>query len=367
MRARRYVRRDHTRRSMQNGTAPTTRKHSQAPMVGREVMPTSPVKPRALGKGAQVAFVAPSRPVTPDSLATASTIIGEWGLIGTNRHLVPGGRGYLAGETDTARAAKITEALCDPDTDAIWCARGGYGAGRLLPLIDWERVRRIARPKLFTGYSDITALHLAIAHELGWITLHGPVAALLKADGPAISRDSLRRVWTATEPLGILPVPDESDGWQGQTRVTRTGIATGRLTGGNLALVASLVGTPWALQGDGKLIILEDVDEAPYRIDRMLIQLRQAGTFDGCRGIVFGSSPTCETVKDSPSSLTLFDVLDELLGDLGIPVVYGWPIGHTDHQWTLPLGAMATLSVEGDGQSSTLRIDESATMDERGG
>ncbi|NBX47441.1 MAG: hypothetical protein EBT22_09685 [Chloroflexi bacterium] len=160
MRARRYVRRDHTRRSMQNGTAPTTRKHSQAPMVGREVMPTSPVKPRALGKGAQVAFVAPSRPVTPDSLATASTIIGEWGLIGTNRHLVPGGRGYLAGETDTARAAKITEALCDPETDAIWCARGGYGAGRLLPLIDWERVRRIARPKLFTGYSDITALHL---------------------------------------------------------------------------------------------------------------------------------------------------------------------------------------------------------------
>ena len=130
-------------------------------------MPTSPVKPRALGKGAQVAFVAPSRPVTPDSLATASTIIGEWGMIGTNRHLVPGGRGYLAGETDTARAAKITEALCDPDTDAIWCARGGYGAGRLLPLIDWERVRRIARPKLFTGYSDITALHLAIAHELG--------------------------------------------------------------------------------------------------------------------------------------------------------------------------------------------------------
>jgi muramoyltetrapeptide carboxypeptidase len=294
-------------------------------------------------------------------------MIGEWGLIGTNRHLVSGGRGYLAGETDTARAAKITEALCDPDTDAIWCARGGYGAGRLLPLIDWERARRMARPKLFTGYSDITALHLAIAHELGWITLHGPVAALLKADGPAISRDSLRRVWTDTEPLGILPVPDESDGWQGQTRVTRTGIATGRLTGGNLALVASLVGTPWALQGDGKLIILEDVDEAPYRIDRMLIQLRQAGTFDRCRGIVFGSSPTCETVKDSRPSLTLFDVLDELLGDLGIPVVYGWPIGHTDHQWTLPLGAMATLSVEGDGQSSTLRIDESATMDERGG
>jgi muramoyltetrapeptide carboxypeptidase len=193
------------------------------------------------------------------------------------------------------------------------------------------------------------------------------VAALLKADGPAISRDSLRRVWTDTEPLGILPVPDESDGWQGQTRVTRTGIATGRLTGGNLALVASLVGTPWALQGDGKLIILEDVDEAPYRIDRMLIQLRQAGTFDGCRGIVFGSSPTCETVKDSRPSLTLFDVLDELLGDLGIPVVYGWPIGHTDHQWTLPLGAMATLSVGRDGLSSTLRIDESATMDERGG
>ena len=330
-------------------------------------MTPSPTKPRALGKGAQVAFVAPSRPVTPDSLATASAIIGEWGMMTTTRHLVPGGRGYLAGETDTARAAKFTEALCDPETDAIWCARGGYGAGRLLPLIDWERARREATPKPITGYSDITALHLAIEHELGWITLHGPVAALLKADGPPITRDTLRRVWTENEPLGVLPVPDGTDGWQGHLHITRTGTGSGRLTGGNLALVASLVGTPWALQGTGKLIVLEDVDEAPYRIDRMLIQLRQAGTFEGCRGIVFGSSPTCETVKDSRPSLTLFEVLDELLGDLGVPVIYGWPIGHTDHQWTLPLGTMATLSVESDGQTSTLRIDESATTDERHG
>lgn len=328
-------------------------------------MDPSPAKPRALDTGAQVAFVAPSRPVKPDSLTTASAIIGEWGLATTNRHLVTGGRGYLAGETDTARAAKFTEALCDPETDAIWCARGGYGAGRLLALIDWERARRMARPKLITGYSDITALHLAIAHELGWITLHGPVAALLRADGPALTRDSLRRAWSGTEALGVLPVPDRTDGWQGHLHVTRTGTATGRLTGGNLALVASLVGTPWALHGKGKLIVLEDVDEAPYRIDRMLIQLRQSGTFEGCRGIVFGSSPTCEMVKDSRSSLTIFDVFDELLGDLGVPVIYGWPIGHTDHQWTLPLGAMATLSIERDGHSSTLRIDESATSDER--
>lgn len=330
-------------------------------------MSSSPVKPRALGKGAQVAFVAPSRPVTPDSLTVASIIIGEWGLIGTNRHLVTGGRGYLAGETEAARAAKFTEALCDRDTDAIWCARGGYGAGRLLPLIDWERARSEARPKLVTGYSDITALHLAIAHELGWITLHGPVAALLKADGPAITLDSLRRAWFGTEPLGILPVPERTDGWQGDLHVTRTGTATGRLTGGNLALVASLVGTPWALQGNGKLIVLEDVDEAPYRIDRMLVQLRQAGTFEGCRGIVFGSSPTCENVRDARPSLTIFTILDELLGDLGVPVIYGWPIGHTGHQWTLPLGAMATLSVDRDGHSSMLRIDESATSDERDG
>ncbi|MSQ44083.1 MAG: LD-carboxypeptidase [Chloroflexi bacterium] len=330
-------------------------------------MTPSPAKPRALGKGAQVAFVAPSRPVTPDSLTLASTIIGEWGLMTTNRHLVHGGRGYLAGETDASRAAKLTEALCDPETDAIWCARGGYGAGRLLPLIDWERARREARPKLITGYSDITALHLAIAHELGWITLHGPVAALLKADGPAITRDILHRAWSQNKPLGVLPVPDGTDGWQGHRHVTRTGTATGRLTGGNLALVASLVGTPWALQGKGKLIVLEDVDEAPYRIDRMLLQLRQAGTFEGCLGIVFGSSPTCETVKDSRPSLTLFEVLDELLGDLGVPVIYGWPIGHTDHQWTLPLGAMATLSVDPDGQRSSLCIDESATADRRHG
>jgi muramoyltetrapeptide carboxypeptidase len=212
------------------------------------------------------------------------------------------------------------------------------------------------------GYSDVTALHLAIARELNWVTLHGPVAALLEIDGPPVTTAGLREALTSARAPGRSPVPSVADGWNPLTKVVRAGEASGPLTGGNLALVASLVGTPWAMQGGGHVVMLEDVAEAPYRIDRMLVQLRQSGALDGCRGVLFGSSPTCERAADDRPSLDLLEVIDELLGDLGVPVIYGWPTGHTSHQWTLPMGSRVTLQASKDGvEASWLSVDEAGT------
>ena len=323
---------------------------------------TARVRPGNLRQGDLVAFVAPSRPVTPESVTVATQVLESWGLRSTTRWLVPGGRGYLAGQDDDARASAIEGALCDPEVRAVWCARGGYGAGRLLPRINWERVRANGRAVAVVGYSDVTALHLGIAHELGWVTLHGPVAALLKADGPSVTTQGLHQALMSATAPGPLPVPGGADGWNPLSRVIRPGRASGPLTGGNLALVASLVGTPWAMQAAGHIVMLEDVSEAPYRIDRMLVQLRQSGGLDGCRGIAFGSSPTCERASNDQPSLDLLAVLDELLGDLCVPVTYGWPTGHTAHQWTLPMGGHVTLNVSEDGMSSSwLSVDAPGT------
>lgn len=329
-------------------------------------MMTSPhpprIRPATLAPGDLVAFVAPSRPVAPESVETATQVLATWGLRATTKWLVPGGRGYLAGHDDDARATAIEGALCDPEVKAVWCARGGYGAGRLLTRINWAHVRATGRAVAMVGFSDVTALHLAIARELGWVTLHGPVAALLDADGPPVTTHGLRDALTSAKAPGRLWVPDEANGWAPLTRVIRPGSACGPITGGNLALVASLIGTPWAMQSSGHVVMLEDVSEAPYRIDRMLVQLRQAGAFEGCLGIVFGSSPTCERAPDDRPSLDLVAVLDELLGDLGVPVTYGWPTGHTAHQWTLPMGTQVTLEASADGMAASwLSVDEAGT------
>lgn len=319
-------------------------------------------RPATLVPGDTVAFVAPSRPVTPESVAAATRLLESWGLRATTRWLVPGGRGYLAGESDAARAAMLEGALCDESVAAVWCARGGYGAARLLPLVDWARVRGTGRPRAFVGFSDVTALHLGIARELGWVTLHGPVAALLGDDTPSTTLSGIHRVLTDPSPPGRLAVPGGADGWAPHARVVRPGTASGPLTGGNLALVASLVGTPWAMRAVGHVVMLEDVGEAPYRIDRMLGQLRASGALDGCTGIAFGSSPTCEEAPDDRPSLGLLDVLDDVFGDLGVPVAYGWPTGHTAHQWTLPMGALVTMHASEEGlPASWLAIDEAPT------
>ncbi|MAG56790.1 MAG: LD-carboxypeptidase [Planctomycetes bacterium] len=263
--------------------------------------------------------------------------------------------GYLAGE-DMARAADLNAAFADDKVDAVWCLRGGYGCLRTLPHVDFDLIKR--NPKVFIGYSDITALHLAIQKLVGLVTFHGP---MLGSDVSEPSWDAVRRVVMTAKPAGpIGPVSSESPS-AGQVAadervVTLTGgVARGRLTGGNLSLVTRLLGTPFEPDLKGRILFLEDVGEAGYRIDGMLSQLRLSGKLGACAGIVFGRF-TDAGGGGQPVKLPLETILRELTMDLGIPVSWGFRCGHVDDQTTVPYGVNAELNAD----SGTVRLVDSA-------
>jgi len=292
--------------------------------------------PPPLAPGARVALVAPSGPLEGAAeleLAIANTRALGWepvvGAHALARH------GYLAG-TDEERAADLHAALADPTIDGIWCLRGGYGALRLLDRLDLDLLR--ARPRAIVGYSDVTALHAAVNARCGLIAHHGPTA---RAPLSAFSRDSLvRAVVDGADPCGHAPGAEP----------LRGGATTGRLAGGNLALVAALCGTPYAPSLEGAIVVLEDVNEPVYRIDRMLTQLLLAG-LRACAGIVFGSF---DRMPDGgvDAGRTLRDVLAEVADALAVPCLVGAPFGHIDDMWTIPLGATAEL----DADACTLHV-----------
>ncbi len=236
---------------------------------------------------------------------------------------------YFAG-SDRDRAHDLNWAITDPDVDGIWCLRGGYGATRLLDTVDRSALR--ARPKALLGYSDITSLH-ALWQSAGVVSFHGPTA---RAELSPFSRLSLAKaVLHQTDSAGVAP----------DARCVFSGRVTARLAGGNLALLAALTGTPWAVSFRGAIAVLEDVHEAIYRVDRMLVQLRQSGAFDGCLGIMFGHCTDCPESGDD-GTRTLYDLMRELADTLRIPTLMGAPVGHIPDQWTLPLGALATLDAD---------------------
>jgi muramoyltetrapeptide carboxypeptidase len=238
--------------------------------------------------------------------------------------------GYFAG-TDAARLADLNNALNDPAIDAVWCIRGGYGAMRILAGIDYEALVR--RPRALIGYSDITAIHAAAGISASLVTFHGPTA---RSELTPFSRSSLERAVRQDMPLcGAAP----------DSRTVVPGRSEGRLAGGNLALLASLAGTPYAPDLHGAILVLEDIDEAVYRLDRMLVQLRLSGMLAGVRGLVFGAFTNCPEASDD-GSRTLDDLIDELAGELRVPCFAGAPFGHITDQWTLPLGAMAELDAD---------------------
>ena len=306
------------------------------------------VKPRALKPGDTLAIVAPSSPVDPEGLAAGLTLLRSWGFETRVMPSVLAARGYLAGIDDRSRAADLMGAFADPSVAGVICARGGYGAGRLLQLIDWQAIAE--HPKFFVGFSDVTALHLAFG-QLGHVTFHGPMVAA-GVDRSAYNADRLHQAMTAARPLGELLVPD--DGPKLLSLVP--GVARGSLIGGNLSLICATLSTPWEIDTRGKIVLLEDVDEAPYRLDRMLVQLLQTGKLRDAAGILFGDSPTCEKATDGKPSLTLHEVLEELLAPLDLPLLYGFPCGHSAYRATLPLG----VQVELDAGRGSLTVLESA-------
>ncbi|WP_188193925.1 S66 peptidase family protein [Nonomuraea sp. SYSU D8015] len=293
--------------------------------------------------GDTVAIVAPSGP--PDAVQLRRGVERLEGLgfkVVTGAHTLDRQKlDYLAGD-DAARAADVQAAWCDPAVSAVFCCRGGYGAGRLLGLLDWDALRA-AGPKVLLGSSDITALHNAFAIELGVPTLHGPMPACDLLGG---ERGPEPRSWASLQ-AALSGAPQQVRG----DRVLAAGRAEGELYGGNLSLLASMCGTRWQPSFAGRIALLEDIGEEPYRIDRMLTQLLQAGAFDGVRGIALGSWVDC----GDP-----YPVLRDRLEPLGVPILAGLPVGHGSPQMSVWLGRLGVIDTESCSLADTLEEGEQA-------
>ena len=305
-----------------------------------------PTKPPRLEPGQTIAIVAPSSPLADEGNLQRAVkklhALGFKTLLGKN---VSQRRGFLAG-SDRERAGDLMRAFTNPRVHAILCVRGGHGATRLLPLLDYEVIA--ANPKIFVGYSDVTALHCALRQRANLVTFHGPMlnADFVTNDFPPFVRDSFLRTLTQAAPAG---------GIRGAVKgvsILRRGVARGELLGGNLTVLCSLLGTPWQPDFRRKIIFLEEVNEAPYRVDRLLTQLLNAGLLQQAAGIAIGQCAGCVDAtagKAREFRQTLDDVLRERLLPLKIPVVTGLPFGHVRDNATLPFGVRATLDArQGD-------------------
>lgn len=312
------------------------------------------LRPKALKKGDLVGLITPSSYVSdPDRLALAERTMKYFGLrmkMGAN---VRKRSGYLGGSIEE-RLEDLHSMFRDPKVSGVFAIRGGYGAAQLLNGIDYDLIRR--NPKVFLGYSDITALHLAIQKRSGLVTFHGPVTL---SSFSSFTQTHFRRALFYPKPLGRLTNPPDSSPLRPShmLRTVRGGRARGPLIGGNLTLISTTMGTPYEIDTRGRILFLEDVGEQPYSIDRMLTQLRLAGKLDEAAGVIFGECSSCRPREFQPSFESTFstgEVVDNILGKLKIPVLSGLTIGHTDDQLTLPLGVMASL----DADKGDLTIEE---------
>ena len=261
--------------------------------------------------------------------------------------------GSFAG-TDEERAADLNRMFRDDGVDAVLCGRGGWGAARILPLVDFEAVR--ASPKVFVGYSDITALLLALHARTGLVTFHGPMGT--STFTPFALRWMRSVLFEAQAPTYRNPPDRDADALvrvRDRVVTIRGGRARGRLLGGNLSVLSAVVGSGYLPDFRGSILFLEDVGEAPYRVDRMMTQLALAGVLDDAAGVIFGKCTGCDPGRGY-GSRTLEDVLEHHLGDLGVPAWSGAMIGHIDDQWTVPVG----VETEIDADQGTLRLLEPA-------
>lgn len=308
------------------------------------------IKAPVLKQNDLVGIVAPAGPLgDPEILSRGIQTLNKLGYRTLPGRHVLRKLGYLAG-SDTHRIEDLTEMFARPEVRAVFCLRGGYGSLRLLSHLDYDLIR--SNPKILVGFSDITALHLAIGRRCGLVTFHGPMIATDFGGGPtAFTRDRLLRViGKATGGDEITNPPD------GPEVVTITpGTAQGELIGGNLTMITALLGTLFEIETKGRILILEEVGESAYRLDRMLSQLRLAGKLAGAAGVIFGECKDCGDNLPGPS-FTVLQVLRDRLGDLGIPCFYGLAIGHGRHKATLPLGVQATM----DAERRFLRLEEAA-------
>jgi muramoyltetrapeptide carboxypeptidase len=297
------------------------------------------IRPPRLREGARVALIAPAGPITEERIDIALDRCARLGLVpvmgaaARSRH-----GGYLAGSDDD-RFADLQWALTAPDIDAVWALRGGYGTMRLLQRIDLAPLQ--ADPRAYIGFSDNTAVHLALLAR-GVVSFHAPHAG---GDSTALAEQCLHNVLFNARAAGVLPLPESP-----RVLTLREGVAEGPLIGGNLALLAGMCGTPGAPVARDAILFVEDVGEHAYRLDRQWTQLALAGALEGVAGIAFGRFTDCGEADEVRA------LLQQFADEAGVPAVMQLPIGHEPDNWTLPLGVRARL----DAVRGTLELLEPA-------
>jgi len=305
------------------------------------------IKPKALKKGDTIGVVAPSSPVDKvrvDKAAEALEALGFKAVLGESCY---GKYSYLSG-SDELRAGDINLMFKDKSIDGIFCMRGGYGSLRILDMLDYVVIRE--NPKVFVGYSDITAIHGALGRKCNLITFHGPMVSSSMIDGfEENSRDMFLRAVTDRQPLGAICKP-----FRENIKCLVPGKAEGNIAGGNLTLISLTLGTPYEIDTKGKILFLEDVGEATYRIDGMLSHLKLAGKLDECRGIILGNFKNCDPKNEG--DLSLMEVIEDIIKPVNKPVVYNLMAGHCTPNATIPLGVHARL----DAGSGIIEITEGA-------
>jgi len=283
----------------------------------------APRRPPALRAGDVVAVLAPASAAHPRRIRQGARALERLGFVVRVYRQAFARHGHFAG-SDRQRAAALRRALLDPAVRAVIFTRGGFGSARLLPLVEAALVH--SRPKIVVGYSDATSLLTFLTGKLGWVTFHGPMVATDFPELAATDRSALLDMLQGERPKPLR-----------LAATIRSGVAEGRLFGGCLSILVSLLGTPYAASLAGRIAFIEDVNEEPYSLDRMLTQLRQSGELGKARGIVFGEMKNCGSRRE------LLAVLRERTADLGIPVAFGLPSGHGRGKRTLALGARARL------------------------
>jgi len=311
-------------------------------------------KPKSLRKGSVIRAIAPaSSESTPAALSKGLSRLQELGFTVTLGNCVRklATRGYLAG-TDRERADELNQAFREETVEAILCICGGYGTLRILPYMDFDLIR--THPKIFVGYSDITALHVAFRQKSGLVTFHGPmIASEMGSEFTDYTEKWLLRALQESSPLGELTNPVDGP----ILKTINEGEVAGELVGGNLTLIAHGLGTPYEIDTKDKILLIEDTDEPPYRIDRYLTHLWLANKLQQAAGIIMGEFTNCQPQDNKPSP-TLSEVLRDRVEEIGKPAVYGLCFGHGKHHSTIPMGVRARL----DATQRRIWIEDSATV-----
>ena len=315
----------------------------QLPVVASQ-LPSSSIKPRRLQKGELVGLISPANFIESEALMEVVEFLTASGFsVKVGKHALDK-YGYLAGK-DADRAADVNAMFADKEVRAILSLRGGWGCNRILPLLDYELIRR--HPKILLGYSDITSLLLAIYARSGLITFHGPV-------GISIWN------WFSLNYVDRILVKGELVRWQNLSshpvETITPGQARGRLLGGNLSVLTAMLGSPYLPSWKNTILFVEEINEKVYRVDRMLTQLKLAGILEQLSGFIFAGCFDCPEEEDEEPTLTLRQILSTLIKPLGIPAWYGSMLGHTKNKFTVPLG----IEVEIDAEQGMIVMLESA-------